>query len=147
MWINDDELCSMFKDRHLLLCTGTAQGDVIYSRFACALGKCPQCWHCASMTIQINIRDVPEKVRDELASRAAMQGKSMQEFLRAELERLAARPSIDGSHVSSGFKLGNGDEFTCSKSITPSASAPPIWSVISTVIISPRSMPLSRAAP
>ena len=47
------------------------------------------------MTIQINIRDVPEKVRDELASRAAMQGKSMQEFLRAELVRLAARPSID----------------------------------------------------
>ena len=26
---------------------------------------------------------------------AALQGKSMQEFLRAELERLAARPSID----------------------------------------------------
>ncbi len=47
------------------------------------------------MAIQINIRDVPEKVRDELASRAAIQGKSMQEFLRAELERLAARPSID----------------------------------------------------
>jgi antitoxin FitA len=60
-----------------------------------ALARCPQCWHYASMAIQINIRDVPEKVRDELASRAAMQGKSMQEFLRAELERLAARPSID----------------------------------------------------
>ena len=47
------------------------------------------------MTVQINIRNVPEKVRDELAVRAALQGKSMQEFLRAELERLAARPSID----------------------------------------------------
>jgi antitoxin FitA len=47
------------------------------------------------MAVQINIRDVPEKVRDELAARAALQGKSMQEFLRAELERLAARPSID----------------------------------------------------
>jgi plasmid stability protein len=47
------------------------------------------------MGIQINIRDVPESVRDELAARAALQGKSMQEFLRAELERLAARPSID----------------------------------------------------
>jgi hypothetical protein len=42
------------------------------------------------MAIQINIRDVPEKVRDELVARAALQGKSMQEFLRAELERLAA---------------------------------------------------------
>jgi plasmid stability protein len=47
------------------------------------------------MPIQINIRDVPEKVRDELAARAALQGKSMQEFLRAELERLASRPTID----------------------------------------------------
>lgn len=47
------------------------------------------------MPIQITIRDIPEKVRDELAARAALQGKSMQAFLRAELERLAARPSID----------------------------------------------------
>lgn len=47
------------------------------------------------MTIQITIRDVPEKVRDELASRAALQGKSMQEYLRAELERIATRPSVD----------------------------------------------------
>lgn len=47
------------------------------------------------MTIQITIRDVPEQVRDELASRAALQGKSMQEYLRSELERLAARPSVE----------------------------------------------------
>jgi antitoxin FitA len=47
------------------------------------------------VAIQITIRDVPEKVRDELAARAALQGKSMQEFLRAELERLAARPSVE----------------------------------------------------
>jgi antitoxin FitA len=47
------------------------------------------------MAIQITIRGVPERVRDELAARAALQGKSMQEFLRAELQRLTARPSID----------------------------------------------------
>lgn len=47
------------------------------------------------MAIQITIRGVPERVRDELAARAALQGKSMQEYLRAELERLAARPSVD----------------------------------------------------
>jgi plasmid stability protein len=47
------------------------------------------------MAIQITIRDVPEKVRDELAARAALQGKSMQEYLRTELERMAARPSVD----------------------------------------------------
>lgn len=49
----------------------------------------------ASMAIQITIRDVPERVRDELAARAALQGKSMQEYLRAELKRLADRPSVD----------------------------------------------------
>jgi antitoxin FitA len=48
------------------------------------------------MAIQITIRDVPAKVRDELAARAALQGQSMQEYLRAELERLAARPTVHG---------------------------------------------------
>ena len=47
------------------------------------------------MTVQITIRDVPEKVRDELAARAALQGKSMQEYLRSELLRLVSRPSIE----------------------------------------------------
>jgi plasmid stability protein len=47
------------------------------------------------MAIQITIRDVSEKTRDELAARAALQGKSMQEFLRAELERMATRPSVE----------------------------------------------------
>jgi len=59
------------------------------------LAKDNHCWHYEIMAMQINIRDVPEKVRDELAARAALQGKSMQEYLRAELERLASRPSID----------------------------------------------------
>ena len=47
------------------------------------------------MGIQITIRDLPEQVRDELAIRAALQGKSMQEFLRSELEKIASRPSIE----------------------------------------------------
>lgn len=59
------------------------------------LAQSIRCWHYASMSIQITIRDVPEKVRDELAARAALKGKSMQEYLRAELESLAARPSVD----------------------------------------------------
>ena len=42
------------------------------------------------MPIQITIRNVAEKVRDELAARAALQGKSTQEYLRSELERLAS---------------------------------------------------------
>ena len=47
------------------------------------------------MSVQITIRDVPDAVRDELAARASLQGKSMQEYLRAELERLAARPPVE----------------------------------------------------
>ncbi len=46
------------------------------------------------MGVQITIRGVPERVRDELAARAAMRHQSMQEFLRQELERIAARPSV-----------------------------------------------------
>ncbi|MBI3768004.1 MAG: Arc family DNA-binding protein [Deltaproteobacteria bacterium] len=46
------------------------------------------------MTVQITIRDVPEEVRDQLASRAAREHRSMQEYLKEELKRLAARPSL-----------------------------------------------------
>jgi len=47
------------------------------------------------MAIQITVRNVPTEVRDELAARAALQGKSMQEYLRQELQRMAARPPVD----------------------------------------------------
>lgn len=49
----------------------------------------------ASMSIQITIRNVPEEVRDKLASRAALRHQSMQEYLRGELERIASRPSVE----------------------------------------------------
>lgn len=41
----------------------------------------------------ITIRDVPEKSRNELAARAARTGRSLQEYLRAELIELAQRPA------------------------------------------------------
>ena len=44
---------------------------------------------------QITVRNVPDDVCDELAARAAEQRQSMQEYLRGELERLAARPSVE----------------------------------------------------
>ena len=47
------------------------------------------------MPVRITIRDVPEAVRDELASKAALQGKSLEAFLRAELERIASRPPVE----------------------------------------------------
>ncbi|MXY94300.1 MAG: hypothetical protein F4047_05085 [Caldilineaceae bacterium SB0670_bin_27] len=46
------------------------------------------------MPVKITIRNVPEEVRNELARRAALQGQSMQEFLRGELEHIASRPSL-----------------------------------------------------
>jgi plasmid stability protein len=45
--------------------------------------------------VAITVRDVPDAVRDELASRAARSGKSLQEYLRGELEALASRPTLD----------------------------------------------------
>ena len=42
----------------------------------------------------IQVRDVPEDVRDELARKAALAGKSLQSYLLGELTRLAERPSI-----------------------------------------------------
>jgi plasmid stability protein len=47
------------------------------------------------MAVNITIRQVPENVRDELAARAASQGRSMQEFLQVALERLATRPTAE----------------------------------------------------
>jgi hypothetical protein len=45
------------------------------------------------MAASVTIRDVPEEVRDELAARGALAGRSLQEHLRAELIELASRPS------------------------------------------------------
>ena len=43
----------------------------------------------------ITIRDVPDKARDELAARAAASGRSLQEYLRAQLIDLASRPDVE----------------------------------------------------
>jgi antitoxin FitA len=47
------------------------------------------------MAISITIRDVPEETRDELAARAAATGRSLQEYLRAQLVGLASRPDAE----------------------------------------------------
>lgn len=44
------------------------------------------------MPVSITIRNVPSEVRDELAARAARSGMSLQEYLLARLEDLAAKP-------------------------------------------------------
>ncbi|WP_113716622.1 FitA-like ribbon-helix-helix domain-containing protein [Arthrobacter dokdonensis] len=47
------------------------------------------------MSVAITVRDVPDQVRDELASRAARAGMSLQEYLRRMLVQSAARPAVD----------------------------------------------------
>jgi plasmid stability protein len=45
--------------------------------------------------VAITIRDVPDDVRDELAVRAAREGKSLQEYLRGMLIQTAAKPTVN----------------------------------------------------
>ena len=50
------------------------------------------CRHIDGMSKSITIRDVPEETGEELAARAALTGRSLQEYLRAQLIELARRP-------------------------------------------------------
>jgi antitoxin FitA len=45
------------------------------------------------MSVAITIRNVPDQVRNELASRAAANGWSLQEFMLHELIELSKRPN------------------------------------------------------
>lgn len=51
-----------------------------------------QCSYTACMSVAVTIRHVPDDVRNELASRAALRGWSLQEFLLHELIELSNRP-------------------------------------------------------
>ncbi|OBI67316.1 hypothetical protein [Mycobacterium sp. E796] len=44
--------------------------------------------------VAITIRDVPDEVRDELATRAARSGQSLQEYLRGLLVATADKPTV-----------------------------------------------------
>lgn len=47
------------------------------------------------MATAITIRDVPDETRDELASRAALSGRSLQEYVRSQLIEFARRPDAE----------------------------------------------------
>jgi hypothetical protein len=53
-----------------------------------------QSQHYACMGKSVTIRDVPEDTHAELASRAALAGQSLQEYLRSQLVELANRPDL-----------------------------------------------------
>jgi antitoxin FitA len=44
------------------------------------------------MSKSLTIRNVPDETREELAARAALSGRSLQEYLRAQLIEMARRP-------------------------------------------------------
>ncbi len=43
----------------------------------------------------IQIRNVPDSLHRTLKARAALEGMSLSDFLRAEIERVAERPTVD----------------------------------------------------
>ncbi|MGH3250053.1 MAG: FitA-like ribbon-helix-helix domain-containing protein [Trebonia sp.] len=47
------------------------------------------------MSVSITVRDVPEETRNELAARAALAGRSLQEYLKARLNELAGQPDAE----------------------------------------------------
>lgn len=50
------------------------------------------CLHIDGMSKSITIRDVPDETGEELAARAALTGRSLQEYVRGQLIELARRP-------------------------------------------------------
>lgn len=58
----------------------------------------------------ITVRDVSDEARNELAARAARSGRSLQEYLREELEAMARRPSVDdwSARVAARKEAGGG---------------------------------------
>ena len=56
--------------------------------------QCIECSYCACMPA-ITVRNVSQVTRDELAARAAFRGQSLQEYLSAALESMAAKPDLD----------------------------------------------------
>jgi plasmid stability protein len=56
------------------------------------LAFCTECMHNAIMPTSITVRDVPDETHKELASRAALSGQSLQEYLRYKLVEIAQRP-------------------------------------------------------
>jgi hypothetical protein len=46
------------------------------------------------MPVSVTIRNVPDETRNELAARAARSGRSLQEYLRAQLIELAGKPDM-----------------------------------------------------
>ena len=56
---------------------------------------CSACVHARYMSKMVQIRNVPDALHRKLKVRAADSGQTLSDYLLAELERLAARPTRD----------------------------------------------------
>ena len=71
-----------------------------------ALVMCFTCNHHFSMSIMIQIRDVPETLRiANFKSRAALAGMSLSGYLLDEIRRIASQPTLDGTARTPGTAI------------------------------------------
>lgn len=56
---------------------------------------CLTCLYVYSMTIMIQIRNVPDGLHRRLKSRAALAGMSLSDYLLKEIREVAERPSVE----------------------------------------------------
>ena len=61
----------------------------------CELDMWNACTHALHMSKMVQIRNVPDALHRQLKVRAAGSGQTLSDYLLAELERLAARPTRD----------------------------------------------------
>jgi len=60
----------------------------------CVIAQGTHVSYAADMPKMIQVRSVPDQVHSVLKARAAREGMSLSNFLKRELERIAARPSM-----------------------------------------------------
>ena len=56
---------------------------------------CSTCSYALHMPVMIQIRHVPEPLHRRLKARAALEGKSLSDYLLREIARVAARPTME----------------------------------------------------
>jgi uncharacterized protein (DUF1778 family) len=56
---------------------------------------CGACNYVLRMSAMIQIRNVPDELHRKLKARAALQGKSLSDFLLATIAEVAERPSVE----------------------------------------------------
>ena len=65
------------------------------AQLAHQIDMCRACAHAVHMSKMVQIRNVPDALHRKLKGRAAGAGKTLSDYLLAELERLAERPTRD----------------------------------------------------